>query len=224
MHLAAQGGGVDVHHAGVHGADVAEGAGKVAGVHGGGEAEFDAVGNGHGVVQVAGAEHGQHRPENFLAGNSHFRGDIGKDGGFNVPAFVVDAAGQGAAAVGQGGAFVPAGGDVFGHRPLLGGAGQGADINGFVHAVADGQAGSAVNEVFHKLVIDAVLNDDPAGGGAALAGGAEGALHDAAQGLVQVGVGQQDDGVFAAHFGLHLFEQRGAAGVKFGANLRAAGE
>ena len=176
------------------------------------------------MFQVAGAEYGQDGAENFLAGDTHIRVDVGKDGGFDVPAGVVDAAGQGASAVGQGGAFGDANSDVFGNGALLGCAGQGADINAVVHAVADGELGGAGDKAFHKLVVDTILDDDAAGGSAALAGRTESTLDDAAEGFVQIGVGEEDDGVFAAHFGLHFFEPGGAAGVKVSANFGAAGE
>ena len=45
--------------------------------------------------------------------------------------------------------------------------------------------------------------DHPGGGRALLAGVAEGAGHDGRHGLVEVGVGVDDDGVLAAHLGHH---------------------
>ena len=55
-------------------------------------------------------------------------------------------------------------------------------------------------------LVDGLVDDDPAGGGAALAGGADGAEVDGLEGDVQVGLVADDDGVVAAQLQDELAE------------------
>ena len=64
-------------------------------------------------------------------------------------------------------------------------------------------ASIAAGEAVAELRVDRVLDDDPARRGALLAGVPHGGVRDGRGGPVQVGVGQDDGRVLAAHLGLH---------------------
>ncbi len=63
---------------------------------------------------------------------------------------------------------------------------------------------------FDELRVDALGDDQAAGGGAALAGGEEGALHAQLDGGLEVGVVQHHLRVLAAHLELDFLQARGA--------------
>ncbi len=68
------------------------------------------------------------------------------------------------------------------------------------------------------------MNDDAAGGGAALAGGAEGSPERAVEGEVEVGVVEDDHGVLAAHFKGAGLEVACGGLADDAADFRGAGE
>ena len=86
------------------------------------------------------------------------------------------------------------------------------------------------DQAVDQLVEDRAEADHPGGGRALLAGVAEGAGHDGRDGLVEVGVGVDDDGVLAAHLGHHPLDVALAGLVDGGvlddrqADRRRAGE
>jgi hypothetical protein len=67
-----------------------------------------------------------------------------------------------------------------------------------VQRIADGDGGVGLDQLADDLVGDAVVQEEPAQGGAALARGADGGEEDGTDGQVQAGVGLDDDGVVAA--------------------------
>ena len=64
--------------------------------------------------------------------------------------------------------------------------------------VADDDGGVDLFELGDEFVVDVVVDDEAAEGGAALAGGAHGREGDGAQGEIEVGGGGDDGGVVAA--------------------------
>ena len=66
------------------------------------------------------------------------------------------------------------------------------------------------DEPLLQLVVDALLDDDAARGGAALAGGAERRPDDALDGEVEIGVVEDDDPVLAAELEVDVLEVVGA--------------
>ena len=64
---------------------------------------------------------------------------------------------------------------------------------------ADLESFGAGDEFLGEFGGDLLVQDDAAGGGAALAGGAEGSPERAVEGEVEVGVVEDDHGVLAAH-------------------------
>ena len=137
---------------------------------------------------------------------------------------IVIAAAQRPAAEGKVSALLRADADVFHDFVFLALTGQGRYIDGRVDTVANGQLAGPVDELGHEPVIDLVFDDDAAGSGAALAGGPECPLNDAAHGLIHVGVGQDDDRVLAAHLGLDFLQPLGTFGVEFSPHLCGTGE
>ena len=66
------------------------------------------------------------------------------------------------------------------------------------HRVADAAPSTAAREAGEELVVDLLVDDRDAERGAPLTGGAETAEQRALDGEVEVGVGQDDQGVLAA--------------------------
>ena len=101
--------------------------------------------------------------------------------------------------------------DVFLRSFDLGGVDLRADFDGFVEAVADFELFGAGDEFLGELGGDSLLQQDAAGGGAALAGGSEGAPERAVEREIEVGVVENDLRVFAAHLERDLLEGGGGA-------------
>ncbi|MNZ61401.1 hypothetical protein D3C78_794970 [compost metagenome] len=89
--------------------------------------------------------------------------------------------------------------------------------------VADAHLGVGGLEAADDLVLDRLVGDQAAQGGAALAGGADGAEQDGAHGHVQIGAGRQDHGVVAAELEDAATEAGGDARGDFAAHAGAAG-
>ena len=77
---------------------------------------------------------------------------------------------------------------------------QRADECGGFQRVADGNGGIGLFQTRHELVIDAVMHEETAKRGAALAGRAHGAEGDGAQRHVEIGGRADDAGIVAAEF------------------------
>ena len=81
----------------------------------------------------------------------------------------------------------------------LGGVHLRAHLDGLVKPIADLQLSGPFHQFFGELGGDAFLQQDAAGGCAALAGGAEGAPQRSFERQFEVGVVEHDLRVFAAH-------------------------
>ncbi len=79
-------------------------------------------------------------------------------------------------------------------------------FNRLVQSVADLELFSPFDKPFREVLRNALLQQDAAGGGAALAGGAEGAPERAVEREIEIGVVEHDHGVLAAHLKRHLLE------------------
>ena len=73
-------------------------------------------------------------------------------------------------------------------------------LHRFIQPVADFQFRGALHVAIHKLFINALLHNDAAGGGAALAGGTEAAPEAAFNGEVEIGIIEHDHRILAAQF------------------------
>ena len=89
--------------------------------------------------------------------------------------------------------------------------------------VADAHFGIGGLEAGDDFFLDRLMGDQPAQGGAALAGGAHRAEEDGAHGHVQVGAWAEDHRVVAAQLKNAAGETRGDFGCHFTAHARAAG-
>ena len=99
-----------------------------------------------------------------------------------------------------------------------------ADIDARLHAVADLQLPGALHHGRDELVVDRVLHDGAAGGGAFLSGGEERGIHHVLDRGVEVGVGQHDGRVLAAHLELDAQPALRRLLVQPVADLAGAGE
>ena len=65
---------------------------------------------------------------------------------------------------------------------------DGADVRAGIQAIAQAEFLRRARPACSEILVDAAMDDDAAGGSAALAGGAEGAPEDALHRQIQVGV------------------------------------
>ncbi len=186
------------------------------------QAELDAIGDGHGLLEIGYADGRGDGAEHFFVVDAGVGQGVDDQGRLDVPARLVEAealaARHDAAAAARGDVDVVVG-DV-----ALGLGHSGAHLGGRVQGVADAQGRDLLGQGGDEAVVDAVLNDQAAGGGAALACGEEAAVQGDVHGAVQIGVVHHDQRVLAAHFqldaGLTLHRPFGHPG----ADLLRAGE
>jgi hypothetical protein len=93
-----------------------------------------------------------------------------------------------------------------------------------LHAVADLEFARALHDGIQEAVVNGIFHDDAAGGGAFLAGGEERGVHGVLDGGVEVGIGQHDGGILAAHFQLNAQAAFGGFGMQPVADLAGARE
>src|SRR5690606_874676 len=202
-HVIVDAGGGQVHHDHA-GADVLA---EIADVLGtvrddpGREAEVAAVGDFQSFFVVLDADRRDDRTEYFLAVDAHVRIGVGDHGGLHEVARSLGldlvAAGDEAAAFARGNADVA---HVL--LELLLARGR-ADLRVGRQGGADLEASRLGGERFDEAVVDRVFDDDAARSGAALAGLEETAVGRDRHRLVEIGVGEDDERVLAAHFHLH---------------------
>ncbi len=193
---------------------------RVGGEHTGGQAELTVVGEGHGVVRIAGGDDGGDRAKQFLFERGHLVGDVGQHGGGVVVARAFDFA----AAQQQGGAFGQGGLDLAvefvpqvepGHRPDVGLAGG---------RVAHHQVAAGFEEFGGEGFHHAFFDDQALGGGAHLAGVLETADQGSLHGFVEVGVVEHNERVGTAQLQYAFFQRGPGLGTDGHAGAHAAGE
>src|SRR5579862_7640743 len=164
------------------------------------------------MVKAAGLDDREYRAENFFLLELRLGLDVGDHGGLNEVAFAGSAFAAGddtsvflalldVAEDGLHGAFV----DDRAHRGVLG-------------DIADLDLLDAGLQLREELVVNALVNDGARAGRALLSLKSEGRLRDAFDGRIDVGIGVNDDGVFAAHFedgALDPYLARGLRGGDF---------
>ena len=101
---------------------------------------------------------------------------------------------------------------------------RGADVNALLHAIADLELPGTLHQRGHETIVDGLLDDHAAGGGALLPGGEEGGVDTLLDGGVEVGVGENDGGVLPAHLQLNAQAALAGFGVEPVADLAGAGE
>src|SRR5271157_858503 len=209
MHFGADGWGVDVGDAGVEVANGGEGLVHIFGVESRRQSVFDAVGDFDGVFEVVAGDDRNNWAKDFFLRDAHFGVDVGEDGGLHKPAVLVIAFIKAIAAAEQLCAFVFADLDVAEVGLELLFVDGWPHLGGFVEAVAYFQLFRASYVALDEFAVNAFLDDDAAGGGATLAGGAESAPEAALDGEVEVGVVEHDHGILAAECERAVFETLG---------------
>jgi hypothetical protein len=101
---------------------------------------------------------------------------------------------------------------------------HGAHVRVILEAIAEAQGADALDETLEERVVDLVVEQETAGGGAALAGGPERAPEHALEGEVHVGVRHHDLGVLAAHLEREPLVHAAAHLADGGAHAGGAGE
>jgi hypothetical protein len=212
--------GVDAHHAGVHVADKGQHVPDVPGEDGGAESEAGIIGHLQGVHFYQ----RQHRAENLLPGDGHVRRDVFKDSRLHVKSVFQAGRGHAFSAAQQYGSFFESFLDVAEHGLHLPFAGARSHPGVGGEAVAHFQSGHPFQQLLLERVVNGALDDDAAGGRALLAGGAKTAAHGRLHGQIEVGVGRDDDRVFAAHLQLVLGSPGERSQAHLLAHLIGAGE
>src|SRR5580698_2105697 len=209
MHFGADGGRVDVSDSSLEIAYPTESFVDIFGVKRGRKAVLDVVGDFDGVCEIFAGDDGNHRAEDFFLGDAHFRIDVGENGRLHKVAVSVVAAGEAIAAALEACTFGFADVDIFKIGRELVFVDGGAHLGFFVEAVADFQMPGKFDITLDELAVDAFLDDDATGCGAALAGGTESTPEAAFDGELEVGVVEHDHGILAAEFERTMFEALG---------------
>ena len=103
------------------------------------------------------------------------------------------------------------------------GAGGPCEDAGF-HTIAHFEGFSFCHEFRYEFIVDRRLDDGSAGGGALLAGGSEGRVHDGVDCVIEIGVFENDGGVLAPHFQLRREFARSYGVVDVVAHTAGTGE
>src|SRR3990172_7959865 len=224
LHLGADGAGVYIDDAGRYLFHRLERPAHVPRVDGGDEPGGHVVVDRHRLVEAGAGDDVSHGAEDLLLGDAHARPDVREDSGLEEVAAVQAIAGGARAADGYLRALLAADLHVALDLLELGPVDDRADLRRLVEAAAEAQRAGARDELPREAVQDAVVDDHAAGGGAALAAGAEGAPDGALDREVDVGVVEDDDGVLAAHLQVDALAGGAAVGGDLAPDLKGAGE
>jgi hypothetical protein len=214
--------GVDPAGAGLQSRDCAMGAGQIGGEDAGGEAELRSVGAGDHLVLVLEIEHRHDGAEDLLARDGHVVGHAGEDRRFHEEAVFESLNRRYAAADFQRRAFLFAGLDIAQHLVALGGGDQRPHLDGLVHRVADDDGACAFDKALDETVADRAVDEDAGAVGADLAGGVEIAEHGAADGVLDIGVLEDDQRRLAAKLHGDMTQAFGRARIDLAAGRHRA--
>ncbi|ENN88749.1 hypothetical protein RHSP_43422 [Rhizobium freirei PRF 81] len=195
-------------HAGFEMIGETEGAGDVGGPEIARQAVLDIVGKRERIGFILEGDGGQHRPEDFLLGDAHLVVGAGKQSRGDIA--TAARAVQFLAAGCKGRALRPADLDIFQHLLFMHRMNKRANDRFRIQRMPDLDALGLLGNDRGELVVDAFLDQQARGGGAALAvqridhedGGIGGAL--------QIGIGKDDDRVLAAELEMHPLQRVGA--------------
>src|SRR6202012_1424697 len=138
---------------------------------------------------------GKNGTEDLFLGDAGVGGNVGDDGGGDEVALF---RGVDRFVAGDEAAFGFADGDVVEDGFVCAFADDGAHV-GVVHRIPDLEGGDAFAETVDEGLVDGLLNNDARAGGTLLSAETEGGGDDAVDGFVEIGIGGDDDGVFATH-------------------------
>src|ERR1035438_1104869 len=156
--LHARAGQIDREQAGFGAIDELEGAREVAGLDRGRQAEGNGVRDAHGVLEIGGAQDGEHGSEDLLARDGVGLINVGEDGGLDEVAVGQAAFGKPAASAGRLTAFLAADLDIAQHSLHLGLIDAGADVDAGLHAVADLELAGALHYGGDELIVNGVFH------------------------------------------------------------------
>src|ERR1700687_3391633 len=152
---------------------------------------------------MAHADYGEDRAEDFVLRNGGVRSNVIKNCRWHEIAVIVHSAAE-ALTTEQESALFLADFDVMQIGFQLRFVDGRAHIDYGFEAVARAKLGSTLDEKLHEFVGNGFFNDNAAGSGAALARGGKGTEHSGLHGKRQIGVCENDQRIFAAHFALAL--------------------
>src|SRR3989344_1689665 len=170
------------------------------------------------LAQAGGLHDAQHRAEDFFAVHGHLRSDVGEDGRADEVAVLVARHARVAAIQFEFGAFFDATGDQA-VDAIQGSAGNDrADVGARFGAAIDLEGFGPLDQV-RQPGLRFTYQNHYRQGHAALASGAEGSAQQVVQGLLLVGIGQDDGVVLRAHHALCAFAVLRGAVVDVSADL-----
>src|SRR5579872_7268724 len=197
VNFGANGGRIDVGDAGVQVAHGPEGVVDILCIEGGGEPILDSVGDLDRFFKAAAGNDADDRTKDLFLGDTHFGRHIGVDRWFEEVAVATFVAIGTIAAAEQLCSFFIANLYISGSGLDLLLVDLRAHVAVLVESIANVQFFSALREPLYEFVINALLGDDAAGGSAALSSGAEGSPDGSFDGKVEVGIVEDNHGVFA---------------------------
>src|SRR4029077_4733945 len=188
------------------------------------QAVFDVIGDRDGIFEIVAGDDRNHGPENLFLRNAHLGIDLGENSGLEEPAVLIFTLVEPVAASYKFRAFGFPDLDVVQVSVELVLVHRRTHLDGLVETIADLDFLRARDEVIDELVVNAFLNDDAAGRGAALSGGAESAPESALDSEFEVSVVEHDHRILAAEFERTVLEALGARGPHDSAYRRRARE
>ena len=204
---------VDPDGTGLEGVADADARVEIAGVDGGGKTIGGLVAQLDDLLLILELGDGADGAENLLLHDLHVVADVGEDGGLDKVALVAVAV----AANLDGGALLLAALDVAHDAVKLDLADLGALEGVLGEGIADLVLLGTLLEGLEELVVDALLDEDAGAGAAALAVVEVDAKVDPRDGLLDVGVVEDNVGRLAAELERHLLEVGGGGGLHDGA-------
>ncbi len=185
------------------------GPGEVAGEDPGRQAVRGVVGPGHDLVLVVEGQHRHHRPEDLLGDDRHVVGAVGEDGGLDEVARGQGGVGGAPATGHHPGPLRLAAVDVAQHLVQVLGGDEGSDVGGGVEGIADAHLGHPRPQLVEEGVVDGAMDVHAGAVGADLALGVEVAEQRPGDGVVEVGVVEDDQGRLAPQLQGHRLQGRG---------------
>src|SRR6266702_321843 len=200
MDFGANGRCIDVGDSSVEVADGGKRSVDVLGVERGRESVLYVVGDLDAVFKRIARDAGDDGAKDFLLGDAHLGSYVGEDGGLDEESVGEIATFDAMATGGEMRSFVLAYIDVAenGFHLLL--ADDRTDLDVFIQSVTEAKLFGAGHELIDEALVHAFLNNDAAGGCAALSGGAESSPECAFEREFEIGIVEHDHRILAAVF------------------------
>src|SRR5205807_7017448 len=206
MDLCANGGRIHIGYARIDVAHGPECLVDISGVDGRRKAVRHAVGNVNGLLKALAGYQAYHRTKDLFLSDTHFAVNVTEYGGLKEPSVGVGGACGTLSAQRQLCSLALANLYIFFRGFNLLPVDLRAHLHALVESVTYFKVLGALCKLGRKLPVYAFLNNDAAGGGAALSGGAKCAPQHAVERQIKVGIVQNYDGVLPAHLQRAGFE------------------